>query len=274
MIPLPVAYSHGVHQLTVLPRYSQAKLVKKQTVSEDVNRYTFKLPSSAGKFGLEIGQHVQIGFHFADRILLRPLTPVRPIFDSEYDGTFDLVVKTHYADSNQPGGTLTNILDSLRMGEEIEIKGPSGSIRYQGGGAFNIDERQYKFDRLLFIVGGTGVLPGFQVLARVLRSTDEAKIKFIDVNKSEDDILLRTELDEFSRDYPDQVQITHLLSRPSKKWQGEKGHLDKEKILRYGYEPDEKTGAFVCGPPALIEQTVMPTLTEWGYDHQTNLFGF
>lgn len=120
---------------------------------------------------------------------MRPYTPTRPILDIEDDGSFDLVVKTYLPNENQPGGTMSNILDCLREGEEVEVKGPSGEIRYLGHGRFEVDGDEHKFNNVTLLLGGSGVTPGYQIIARILKTlTDETKIKVIDANKSENDI--------------------------------------------------------------------------------------
>lgn len=122
-------------------RWNAVQFRDKKQLSKDTRRYTFKLPPDAKKLGLSTCQHLQLGFHFSDRLIVRPYTPTRPVFEREEDGTFDLVVKTYAPDQSQPGGTMSNILDCLRPGEEIEIKGPTGEIKYIGQGKFTIDEK-------------------------------------------------------------------------------------------------------------------------------------
>lgn len=256
-------------------RWIQAKLVKKKRLSEDTHRYTFGLPAPARKLGLATGQHVQVGFHFEDRLVVRPYTPVRPVLHGEDDGSFDLVVKTYYPDENQPGGTMSNILDCLREGEEIEVKGPSGEIRYCGTGRFTVDDKSYTFSNVSLILGGSGVTPGYQVIARILQEGDDkTKIKVIDANKAESDILMRDELDEFSKNYKDQFEIVHVLSHPGDGWKGLKGHVNEDIIRKYAFEPDEKSVALLCGPPTMIQKAVLPALKDWGYEEDNNLFGF
>jgi nitrate reductase (NAD(P)H) len=200
--------------LTLGSRWIQARLLNKQKLSEDTSRYTFGLPPPTKKLGLGSGQHVQVGFHFQDRLVVRPYTPVRPVIESEDDGTFDLVVKTYFPDANQPGDTMSNILDCLRQGEEIEVKGPSGELQYQGGGRFVIDGREHRFTNVSLILGGSGVTPGYQIIARILEDQeDNTKIKVIDSNKSEADILMSGDFDKFAKNHGDQFEIVHVLSR-------------------------------------------------------------
>ncbi|KAL3481450.1 hypothetical protein BJX99DRAFT_219041 [Aspergillus californicus] len=257
-------------------KWIQARYVHKTALSKDSNRYTFELFSKDKKLGLKTGQHIQVGFHFNDQLVFRSYTPVRPVFEEEEDGTFDLVVKTYYPDPGQPGGTMSNILDCLSSGEEIELKGPTGEIIYEGNGTFKIDEEKRTYDRITLILGGSGVTPGYQVIARILLSDgkDKTKIRVIDANRTENDILLRKELGELAENYLDQIQVTHILSHPGDSWKGERGRVDQDIIHKYGFEPNERSVALLCGPPAMIQKSVLPALVDWGYNEDSNLFGF
>lgn len=207
---------------------------------------------------------------------MRPYTPIRPVLDTEDDGTFDLVVKTYLPDEDQPGGTMSNILDCMREGEEIEVKGPSGAIRYLDNGRFAIDDKEYTFENVSFILGGSGVTPGYQVIARILESVpgDKTKIRAIYANKSESDILLRENLDGFAAEHRGQFEITHVLSHPSDEWKGLKGHVNEDIIKQHAFEPGEKSVVLLCGPPTMIQKAALPALKDWGYDEDKNLFGF
>jgi nitrate reductase (NAD(P)H) len=238
------------------------------------------LPEGTKKLGLGTCQHLQLGFHFSDRLIVRPYTPTRPVFEREEDGTFDLVVKTYAPDQFQPGGTMSNILDCLRPGEEIEVKGPSGEIRYMGQGRFLVDDREYHFRNVSLVLAGSGITPGYQLISHILRAKDQGmeedktNIKVIDANKTEADILLRDELDRFAEDHPGQFKITHILSHPKENWKGEKGHVSKDILQKYMFGPEKGNLALLCGPPTMIQKAVLPALQEIGYKEDENLFGF
>ncbi|CAI7566087.1 unnamed protein product [Penicillium palitans] len=261
-------------------RWNVVRFGGKEQLSEDTRRYTFVLPAYTEKLGLGTCQHLQLGFHFSDRLVVRPYTPTRPVFEREEDGTFDLVVKTYAPDQSQPGGTMSNILDCLRPGEEIEIKGPSGEIRYMGQGKFMIDNKEYHFRNVSLVLGGSGITPGYQLISRILRAKDQGieedktNLKVINANKTEDDILLRDELDRFAEEDPDQFKITHVLSNPNDNWRGEKGHVSKDILKKYAFGPEKDNLVLLCGPPAMIQKAVLPALREIGYKEDENLFGF
>lgn len=261
-------------------RWNAVCFSEKKALSEDTNQYRFSLPPNAKKLGLGTCQHLQLGFHFSDRLVVRPYTPTRPVFENEEDGTFDLVVKTYRPDKSQPGGMMSNILDCLRPGEQIEVKGPTGEIKYIGQGKFLIDKKEYHFGKVSLVLGGSGITPGYQLISRILRAKDQGEkedktaLKVIDANKTEGDILLRGELDELAKKHPDQFQITHVLSHPSDDWKGETGHVSKEILEKYAFGPEKGVVALLCGPPTMIQKAVLPALQEMGYKEDENLFGF
>ncbi|KAL1957591.1 hypothetical protein VTO42DRAFT_5702 [Malbranchea cinnamomea] len=257
-------------------RWIPVRLKKKEHISEDTKRYIFALPPGAKRLGLSTGQHIYVGFHFYDKIVSRPYTPTRPILESEQQGTFNLVVKTYFPTRDQPGGTMGNILDQLREGEEVEVKGPVGDIEYLGNGRFTVEGKVYSFDNISLIMGGSGITPGYQLARYILKSNppDKTRIKLLDANKTEDDILLRDLLEELEREHPDQLQVTHVLSHVGDEWKGERGFVTKEIMQRHCFPPDKRNVALICGPPAMITKAVLPGLREWGYNESDNLFGF
>ncbi|KLJ13553.1 nitrate reductase (NADH) [Blastomyces silverae] len=264
-------------------KWTQVRLRRKERLSEDTQLYTFALPPGTKSLGLKTCQHIQLGFHFADKLVIRPYTPVRPIFESEADGTFKLAVKTYFPSSKQPGGTMSNVLDCLREDEEVEVKGPAGLIEYEGQGQFVIDGKRRKFQNVTLILGGSGITPGYQLIAHILRSDmvpggskDPTCLRVIDANKTEDDILLADELGEFAKRHPKQFQIVHVLADPHQELtEGRiKGLVNKGIIREYGFGPEEGNVALLCGPPGLIKMAALPNLKDWGYKEDENLFGF
>ncbi|OGM42341.1 flavohemoprotein B5/b5r [Aspergillus bombycis] len=142
------------------------------------------------------GQHVQTGFHFKDSLLFRPYAPLRPLLDHEEDGTLDLVLKTCFFHRNRPGGTMSNILDCLPEGEEVEVKSPSGAIHDQGHGCFSINDETYTFDEVSLILGGSSVTPGYWIIARFLGDkSDKTKLRVMGASTSENDGLMKDELE-------------------------------------------------------------------------------
>nr|POF18611.1 nitrate reductase [nadh] 1 [Quercus suber] len=277
-------------------RWVPVKLAKRDHISEDTRRYTFDLPNGMENVGLGTCQHIQLGFHLKDKMLIRSYTPTKPLLprasekkgtaddpNSEIQslrdgqGTFELVVKTYFPSSAQPGGAMSNILDCMPLGEEIEIRGPTGEITYNGQGHFTITDEEHTFKRINLVLGGSGLTPGYALIARALLGKDEnVELRVVDANKSEKDILLHEELDRFEQDSQGRLKVAHVLSHPSEEWKGLKGHVNEEILKSHLFPPDDdgQTACFLCGPPAMIQKAALPALRDWGFEDDKNIFGF
>lgn len=273
-------------------RWTAVKLVDRKSLSKDTRSYTFELPKGKKHVGVDTCQHIQFGLHTKDKMLIRSYTPTRPIIASEEDGTFELVIKTYLPTTDQPGGAFSNMIDCLPIGESVDVRGPTGEIRYLGNGRFDIEGKEQKFDKVSLILGGSGITPGYQLFERILRTKgDNTQIRIVDANKSEADILLHEELNQATKDHPDQCKIAHVLSHPSDEWKGIKGHVNADIIKENCFPSEEGAAVFLCGPPAMIQKAALPALkgmlvyhnlyytdtdtpTDWGYEEEKNCFGF
>jgi nitrate reductase (NAD(P)H) len=177
-------------------------------------------------------------------------------------GTFQLTVKTYFPTDEQPGGAMSNILDCVPIGEEVEIRGPTGEIVYNGNGKFVIEGKQRTFKRISLVLGGSGITPGYALIARIVLSGDdnETQIRVVDANKSEQDILLKDELDGFERKSEGKVKIVHVLSHSGDGWKGLKGHVNADILKENLFEPNEDSVVFLCGPPAMVQKAALPAL--------------
>lgn len=272
-------------------KWVPVRLTNREDISKDARRYTFSLPKEHPILGIATCQHILLGFHFKDRMLIRSYTPTKPLLppsddskgnkgnkdnkgkkggqDKDIDdsfvdgnGSFDLTIKTYFPNENQPGGAMSNILDCISVGSEVEIRGPTGEIIYEGDGKFEIEGKDRKFKRVSLVLGGSGITPGYAVIARIMMSsTDKTELRVIYANGSEDDILLRDELDGFQSKSNGQFKITHVLSHPDENWKGLKGHVTEDIIKEHLFPPDEDSVALMCGPPVMIQKAVLPSLT-------------
>jgi len=177
--------------------WQTVKLIDRKKISEDTSSYTFELPDKTKKLGMATCQHIQFGIHMKDKMLIRSYTPTRPILSNDEDGTFELVVKIYFPTEEQPGGAFSNFIDTMPLGESVDVRGPTGEIKYLGNGRFEIEGEERKFEKVSLILGGSGITPGYQLLERVRSDkNDKTLVKVVDANKSEKDILLREELDK------------------------------------------------------------------------------
>lgn len=265
-------------------KWIPVKLRRRDRLSEDTRRYTFDLPSGFRDLGLGTCQHVQLGFHLKDKMVIRSYTPTKPLLPDprktsggskqidgdvsgeteeaqDGQGVFELVVKTYFPNSDQPGGAMSNILDCIPEGEEVEIRGPTGEIVYNGNDKFVIEGEERVFTKVSLVVGGSGLTPAYALIARaMLGPNEDIQIRVVDANKTESDILLRNELDHFERESQGRLKITHVLSHPGDDWNGMKGHVNTGVIKENLFPPEEGSAVFLCGPPAMIQKAALPAL--------------
>lgn len=258
----------------------QCRLVSKTEISRDVRLFRFELPSSDQTLGLPVGKHVFLYANIDGKLCLRPYTPTSAVDEVGY---FDLLIKVYFKGEHPKfpnGGLMSQYLDSLPINSSIEIKGPLGHIEYTGRGNFLINGKPRFTKRLAMIAGGTGITPMYQVAQAVLcdQPEDETKMDLVYANRTEDDILLREELDRWAREYPNRFRVWYVVNqvkRPEEGWQYSVGFIT-ESILREHLPTggDEETLALACGPPPMIQFAVQPNLEKMNYDLAKSFFQF
>ena len=63
--------------------------------------------------------------------------------------------------------------------------------------------------------GGTGITPMLQVISHVLKDkNDNTKLALLFANQSEDDILVREELENLQKEHSDRLKIWYTVDRP------------------------------------------------------------
>ena len=92
---------------------------------------------------------------------------------------------------------------------------------------------------------------------------DTTEVTLLYGNKSEPDILLRSELDKLAAQHPEQLRLTHVVGGapddpPPPGWDGETGWIDAEKIERLCPPPADDALVFVCGLPSMYESLCGP----------------
>lgn len=257
----------------------QCKLVSKTEVSHDVRLFRFALPSPDQVLGLPIGKHIFVCAIVDDKLCMRAYTPTSPV---DMVGYVELLIKIYFKGENPKfpnGGAMSQYLESLSIGSTIDIKGPLGHIEYTGRGNFLVNGKPKFAKRLTMIAGGTGVTPLYQVIQAVLRDhpEDTTEMSLVYANRTEDDILLREDLDGWAKEYPEQFKVWYVVNEAKNKeeWKYSTGFVTEE-ILRE-HVPiggSEDTLALACGPPPMIQFAVTPNLEKMNYDISNSLLLF
>jgi cytochrome-b5 reductase len=166
-------------------------LIQKDILSHDTRRFTFALPSPQHRLGLPIGQHMTLGFTDpADGVFhQRSYTPVT---DEDTLGQVSFIIKVYRANVHPKfphGGKVSQHLDSLQIGDTIQIKGPKGNLHWLGKGKFTIRMikkplQHRSCTHLGMMAGGTGITPMLQVLHAIFKNPqDKTLVKLLYANQ-------------------------------------------------------------------------------------------
>ncbi|XP_014211053.1 NADH-cytochrome b5 reductase 2 isoform X1 [Copidosoma floridanum] len=260
--------------LLVDPKVKYAlPLIEKQILSHDTRLYRFGLPSSEHVLGLPIGQHVHLSANVNGEIVIRAYTPVTS--DDDY-GHMDLVVKVYFKNVHPKfpeGGKMSQYLESLKIGETIDVRGPSGRLVYNGKGKFSIKllrkepPVEYSLAKAVMIAGGTGITPMLQLIRAIVKDPlDKTQVSLLYANQTEKDILLREELDEVAKNHPDQVKVWYTVDTGSEGWKYSTGFVNDQMIAEHMLPPSPDTIVLMCGPPPMINYACTPNLDKLGYE--------
>lgn len=218
----------------------------------------------------------------AEKAVLRPYTPTSEegkcylylsvygvfilTFVSDQPGYLELVIKAY------PDGPMSQHLHNMKVDERLSLKGPLPKYPWEAN----------KHDHIGLIAGGTGITPMFQLARQIFKNPeDKTKVTLVFGNVTEDDILLKKELQDLENTYPQRFKAFYVLDNPPQGWNGGKGFITKD--LLKTVLPEPKAGnikLFVCGPPGLYKAVsggkVSPkdqgelsgALQELGYDKE------
>lgn len=108
------------------------------------------------------------------------------------------------------------------------------------------------------IAGGAGITPIYQLLQGILNNPeDKTKINLVFGVNTEQDLLLRDELEKFKARFPDRFDYLYTVSRPSEEGSPlRKGYVTEELLRDVIRQPGKDSHVFVCGPPSMEESLV------------------
>ncbi|KAF9153962.1 hypothetical protein BG015_002221 [Linnemannia schmuckeri] len=245
------------------PQWQPIRLVKKDNISYDTRIFRFALPDSATKFGLPTGKHVFLRGKANDgKVYVRAYTPIS---DDSLDGHVEFLIKVYKPTEKFPeGGHLSQVLDTLHIGDTVDVRGPLGAFLYSGHGRWTFGTHSGRACRIITMAGGTGITPIYQLIRAIVKDrNDRTEVRLIYANRTADDILLREELNQLEKESAGRVKICH----PPKDWRGCTGHIDERMVQEYGtFESHETlnhaidTIAVLCGPPGLIDKACLPNI--------------
>jgi nitrate reductase (NAD(P)H) len=262
------------NKLALNPRKKTAfKLQNKIQLSRDTILLDFALPTPQHVLGLPTGKHMFLSAKIDGETVLRRYTPI----SSNYDvGSVKFVIKVYTPCERFPeGGKMSQYVDTLKIGDSLDMRGPVGEFEYIKNGNFTIDNEPCTAAKFNMIAGGTGITPVMQIAAEILRHpNDPTQVSLIFACREEGDLLMRSTLDEWAANFPHKFKVHYILSDSvPADWKYSKGFVDKQLFEEYLFEPADDVYNLMCGPPIMMDRGVKPNLDAIGHKKKT-LFAF
>jgi len=148
-----------------------------------------------------------------------------------------------------------NLAFSIKpLGDHTEelIKTPVGARAYIDGpyGAFSVD-RAAKAPGFVMIAGGVGITPLLSNLHALVARHDPRPVIVIYGTPTWEDASFREELKEMKQRLD--LTLVHVIDTPSDDWQGERGKIDRELLLRHLPADTRHWPHLLCGPGPMLD---------------------
>jgi ferredoxin-NADP reductase len=226
-------------------RWQVATVADKHAEAPAAFTLTFDVPDWAGHLA---GQHVDVRLTAEDGYQAERSYSIA---SAPEDARLELTVE------RLPDGEVSPYLvDELRPGEAIELRGPIGgwfTWRTEDGGP------------LLLVAGGSGLVPLMAMLRHRAAARSDVPARLLVSARTHDDLLYREELDALARDDAELDVVATLTRAQPPGWTGLARRVDRDMLRDAGFDPAERPRVFVCGPTAFVEQ-VAEVLVELGHD--------
>lgn len=244
------------------------ELVEKTEISHDTRLFKFKLQSEEHRLGLPVGYHMFTQAKINGNLVMRAYTPVSSDDDV---GSFTLCVKVYFAGVHPKfpdGGKMSQYMESLKLGETLKVKGPLGHFEYKGRGHFILKGKKRFARKIGLLCGGTGLTPAYQVMMAVCKDLeDTTEVHLLYANQTENDILMRDELDQMAAER-DNIHVWYTLDKPGEGWKYSQGFINEEMLREHIPAADEESFVGMCGPPPMIKFACIPNLNKLGYSEE------
>ena len=134
------------------------------------------------------------------------------------------------------------LVDELRPGDELELRGPIGGYFVWEPG---------RGGPLLLVGGGSGVVPLMAMIRTRAEAGDETPVRLLYSSRTIDDVIYREELDRLAGGA---LEVVHTLTRARPDgWTGYARRVDAEMLAEVAWSPDAGAATFVCGSTPFVE---------------------
>ncbi|KAL8723840.1 MAG: hypothetical protein Q9181_007147 [Wetmoreana brouardii] len=214
------------------------KLHSVQTINHNTSIFRFKLPDENDVSGLQTASALLTKYKGPEmeKVVIRPYTPVSA---EDQRGYIDFIIKKY------PNGPMSEHFHSMDPPQRMDFKGPIPKYQWE----------QNKHDHICLIAGGTGITPMYQLCRAIFSNpNDKTKVTLVFGNVTEEDILLKRELEHLENTFPRRFKAFYMLDKPPKGWTQGTGYISRDLLKQVLPEPKvENVKLFVCGPPGMYK---------------------
>ena len=159
----------------------------------------------------------------------------------------------------EDGEVSTYLVDELREGDRIEVRGPIG-------GYFVWDGTEP--GPLLLVGGGSGVVPLMAMIRHRAATGSSTPTRLLYSSRTLEDVIYREELDELAA-RRDGFELFHTLTRSQPEgWTGYGRRIDAELLRELAWPATDDPQVFVCGSTRFVD-TAADALVALGDDPQS-----
>ena len=142
------------------------------------------------------------------------------------------------------GEVSTYLVDELRPGDTLELRGPIG-------GYFTWDAEMG--GPLLLVAGGSGIVPLMAMIRHRASSSSPAAARLLYSSRTWEEIIYRDELERLAGQ-PDGPEVIHTLTRAHPPgWKGYTRRVDGQMLAETVWSPAKRPATYICGPTSLVE---------------------
>ncbi len=190
-------------------------------------------PALKAQYHYQAGQFVTFFLNLKGEALNRSYSlSSSPLVDQEFQITVKKV----------PNGRVSNFLcDNVKVGDTLMTSPPAGHFFKPGF--------ESKGTHYYLFAAGSGITPVFSIMKTVLAASTLNHVTLVYCNRNEDAIIYRAQLERWAKCHPMQLDVIHVLSKPTFNWPGRRGRIDRELVNELLERPDSRTREYyLCGP--------------------------
>jgi ferredoxin-NADP reductase len=148
------------------------------------------------------------------------------------------------------------LLDELRVGDQLELRGPIGGYFVWSG---------VEREPVYLLAGGTGITPLMSILRHRDKRLGRPPALLIYSARTWVDLVYRDELEAIVR-RDSSFRLVYALTRQQPEdWTGHRGRITKGLLSANAFPPARNPAIYVCGPTTFVE-TAANLLVELGFD--------